>query len=388
MNRPSRPDLESHNDFTAEVETVGAPLGATRPRAVVAIPVKNEEARIVQCLAAFAEQVGVDISQLVVVALLNNCDDGTLARIREIGPQLPFHLQTHSVRLPKGFATAGWARKLGMDAAARLAHPDGVILTTDADTLVDEDWVEQNLKEIESGLDAVAGYVMADPMELMELPAAILDRGRLEWEYQQLAAELQARADPEAHDPWPKHNQNCGASAAIRASVYERIGGLPPLTVGEDRALFEEVRLIDGKIRHSLDVHVVTSARTDGRALGGLSDQIRLRGEPDHPCDDALEVAVSVLRRAVWRRSLRTLWESGDILSETDAWARKLGVSPAAFVSAARTPHFGRFWAELEGLSAKLQWRLVTGGELKRELRRIKRIVQSARARAKASVAR
>ena len=148
------------------------------------------------------------------------------------------------------------------------------------------------------------------------------------------------------------------------------------------------MRLIDGKIRHSLDVHVVTSARTDGRALGGLSDQIRLRGEPDHPCDDALEVAVSVLRRAVWRRSLRTLWESGDILSETDAWARKLGVSPAAFVSAARTPHFGRFWAELEGLSAKLQWRLVTGGELKRELRRIKRIVQSARARAKASVAR
>ena len=31
---------------------------------------------------------------------------------------------------------------------------------------------------------------------------------------------------------------------------------------------------------------------TDGRALGGLSDAIRLRGEPDHPCDEMLEVAV------------------------------------------------------------------------------------------------
>ena len=148
------------------------------------------------------------------------------------------------------------------------------------------------------------------------------------------------------------------------------------------------MRQIDGKIRHSLDVHVVTSARTDGRAMGGLSDQIRLRGEPDHPCDDALEVAMSVLRRAVWRRELRALWESGDLLAEKASWARKLGVSQDAFVAASRSAFFGKFWAELEGLSGKLQWRLVTGAELKRELRRIKRIVQSARARAKASAAR
>ncbi|MFV4649383.1 hypothetical protein ACNJUT_22570, partial [Mycobacterium tuberculosis] len=92
----------------------------------------------------------------------------------------------------------------------------------------------------------------------------------LEWEYQQLAAELDARMDPEAHDPWPRHNQNCGASAAVTATAYRAIGGLPPRPVGEDRALFEMLRRIDGKIRHSLEVQVVTSARTDGRASGGL----------------------------------------------------------------------------------------------------------------------
>ena len=256
-----------------------------------------------------------------------------------------------------------------------------MILTTDADTLVDEDWIEQSLAELDSGLDAVAGFVMADPMELMELDPGILDRGRLEWEYQQLAAELQSRADPEAHDPWPRHNQNCGASAAIHVRTYHAIGGLPPIQVGEDRALFEAVRRIDGKIRHSLSVQVVTSARTDGRALGGLSDQIRLRGDPDHPCDDALEVAVVTLRRSIWRSRLRQVWEAGRIAEEADAWAKRLRIPTADFLAAAQTPYYGAFWATLEGLSRKLVWRLVTGEELRRELRRMRRLVHSARVR-------
>ncbi|MBA5770798.1 hypothetical protein, partial [Escherichia coli] len=74
-----------------------------------------------------------------------------------------------------------------------------------------------------------------------------LERGRMEWQYQQLVAELQSRSDPEAHDPWPRHNQNCGASAAVTLDAYRRIGGLPPIPVGEDRALFEMIRRIDGK---------------------------------------------------------------------------------------------------------------------------------------------
>ena len=54
-----------------------------------------------------------------------------------------------------------------------------------------------------------------------------------------------------------------------------------------------------------------TSARTDGRALGGLSDAIRLRGEPDHACDEMLELTIVTFRRALWRRRLRTLWTAG-----------------------------------------------------------------------------
>jgi GT2 family glycosyltransferase len=388
MNIPTRaaralPSFAPDVSFPTIVERFGKPM-PSHPRAVVAVPVRNEEERIIQCLAALCGQVEVDLSEVAVVLLLNNCTDGTLEQVRSIGDELPFALETHSVELPPGFANAGWARKLGMDAAANLASEDGVILTTDADTLVDEDWIEQSLKEIDSGLDAVAGYVMADPMELMELPQYILDRGRLEWEYQQLAAELQSRADPEPHDPWPRHNQNCGASVAVTVRAYRAIGGLPPIAVGEDRALFEKVRQIDGKIRHSLDVHVVTSARTDGRAPGGLSDSIRLRGDPDHHCDDALEVAISVLRRAAWRNQLKAIWEAGGIADSAESWAFKLRIPVESYRSAAKAAHFGLFWHELEALSHKLEWRLVTGAGLKRELRRMRRLVQAARARRQA----
>ena len=365
--------------FDIAVEHFGPALAAP-PRVAVAIPVKDEAERIVQCLGALAGQEDFPLSELVVVLLLNNCRDETLALVRQVSDQLPMAVQTHSVELGRAHANAGWARKLAMDAAAELVRPqDGVILTTDADTLVNEDWVAQSVRELESGLDAVAGFVMADPMELMELDSGVLDLGRVEWEYQQMAAELQARADPEAHDPWPRHNQNCGASAAIWAHTYRRIGGLPPLPVGEDRALFERVRRIDGKIRHSLDVQVVTSARTDGRASGGVAEQLRLRGDPDHPCDDALEVAVSTLRRSLWRNQLRRAWEAGTLAEEAPLWAARLKLPLAEVRAALDTPHFGAFWAEMERTSRKLEWRLVTGEELKREFRRLRRLVQSAR---------
>ena len=373
-------------EVTIAVERFG--VGAGAPHTVVAIPVKDEAERLPACLQSFVTQEGVDLSGVAMVLMLNNCTDGTADVVRALAPTLPYRLELHQVELHNGHANAGWARRLAMEAAARLAAPDGVLLTTDADTVVHCDWIEANLREIEAGHDAVAGYVMADPMELMQLPPAILERGSLEWEYQQLAAELDARVDPEPHDPWPRHNQNCGASAAVTAAAYRAIGGLPPRPVGEDRALFEMLRRMDGRIRHSLEVQVVTSARTDGRASGGLADEIRLRTDPNHPCDDALEVAISTFRRALWRAQLRTLWCAGQVDSHAETWAARMRI-PVGNVRAAlgRHPYFGAFWSELEGQSPRLAWRLVTMAGLKRELRRIRRLVDGLRARDKAAAA-
>jgi hypothetical protein len=369
----------SRPDFPTVVEQLG-PSPARRPRVVIAVPVKDEEDRIGLCLESLAAQDGVDLADVAAILLLNNCTDATAERVRAHAAAARFPLHLHIADLPPPYANAGWARRLAMDAALDLVRDDGVILTTDADTVVDTHWIEANLRELGRGVEAVAGYVMANPMELMELDPGILERGALEWEYQQLAAELVARADPEPHDAWPRHNQNCGASVAITAVAYRRIGGLPPKPVGEDRALFEAIVRSDGKVRHSLEVQVLTSARTDGRAQGGLSDAIRLRGDPDHPCDEALEVAVATLRRAQWRGELRRLWNAGRIEGQARAWARKLRITPDAFRAATQQLCFGQAWAELEALSPRLVRRLVTGAELKRELRRIKRLVAGARA--------
>jgi len=378
MSAATRPHV------SVSVESFG-PAIPSQAQVAVAVPVKDEEDRIGLCLQSLAAQEDIDLREVAVVLLLNNCSDGTLALVRSIGPTLPFHLEVRSVELPPGYANAGWARRLAMDAALDLVRDDGVLLSTDADTVVDGGWIAANLQEISKGVEAVAGYVMANPMELMEVGPAILERGALEWEYQQLAAELVSRVDPEPHDPWPRHNQDCGASLAITAVAYRRIGGLPPRPVGEDRALFEALRRTDGKIRHSLDVQVVTSARIDGRASGGLSDAIRLRGDPDHPCDEALEVAVATLRRALWRGELRRAWASGRLELQAKIWADRLGVSAEAFHDSVHQLSFGQAWAQLEALSPRLARQLVTGAELKRELRRIRRLVEAVRAHDRAT---
>ena len=140
------------------------------------------------------------------------------------------------------------------------------------------------------------------------------------------------------------------------------------------------MRRIDGRIRHSLDVQVVTSARMDGRACGGLSDAIRLRGEPDHACDEMLEVAVVGFRRALWRRRLRAVWTAGGAAALQDStWAERLRIDPRDLRRTGERRCFGELWADLEAVSPRLVRELVTGRDLKRELRRMRRIVEAVR---------
>ena len=90
---------------------------------------------------------------------------------------------------------------------------------------------------------------------------------------------------------------------------------------------------------------------------------------------------MSALRRSLWRGQMRTIWQHGKVAETADAWAKRLRIPAEKIIAAAHAPHFGLFWSELETLSPKLETRLVTGAQLKREMRRIRRLVQAARAR-------
>jgi GT2 family glycosyltransferase len=286
--------------------------------AVVAIPAHNEAPYIADCLAALAlqrDEAGAPIApgSLEILIFANNCTDETATVVRRAATSSPHPISIIEETMPPGQRNAGWARKRAMDLAAiRLAEVapiHGLILTTDADSRVSPTWLAATLREFGKDVDCVAGYIDAIPTEYVALGGQFLARGRLEDTYLRYIAEINARCDPQPHNPWPTHRVSSGASLAITLAAYSAIGGLPPRAVGEDAALTETLARAGFKVRHSMDVSVSTSCRFEGRAAGGAADTMRHRhAVPNAPCDEELEPALQATRRALYRGILRKRW--------------------------------------------------------------------------------
>ena len=208
------------------------------------------------------------------------------------------------------------------------ARADGVILTTDADSQVAPNWIAENLAAFEAGAEAVLGRIDLDD-EGKLLPEALHRRGELEDTYEGLLTELSWLLDPLEHNPWPHHATISGASLGITRTAYCRVGRLPRVPLGEDKALIALLSRHDARIRYCPTVHVITSGRTNGRAPGGVADTLAIRSrEPDAFCDDALEPFCTAFARASWRGRLRRLHGAGRLALDQD-WAAKLGISAA-----------------------------------------------------------
>jgi GT2 family glycosyltransferase len=358
--------------FTAAFDTAFPSCTDLAPRCVVAIPVKNEAERLPACLAALADQrdrLGRPLEREVfgIVVFANNCTDDSGDLARALRAEWSLTLRVVEVSLMPGAADAGNARRGAMDAAlgwlAEDLTTDGVILTTDADSRVSPDWIVSNLEAIHAGADMVLGQIRLDE-EGDLLPEALHRRGQLESEYEALLTELDARIDPLPYDPWPRHVTISGASIAITRKIYQEVGGLPRVPLGEDKALVAALMRIDAKIRHAPAVLVTTSGRCYGRAPGGVADTLRLRSEnPDALCDEALEPFRIALRRAKWRNRLRQLWSVGDLLGD-EAWMRALQISDGCALRAGGASTFGAAWSDIERNSPRLSRRLLSPAEL------------------------
>lgn len=288
-----------------------APL--RRCSCVIAIPARNEADRVHRCLAALAiqrDQLGAPIppGSFAVLLLVNNSIDATASAATRQAADLPYPLEIVEVSLTQS-PSAGAARRRAMDeAAARLRNSlsNPVLMTTDADSVVTPSWYAANFAHLDAGADCVAGYIDAEPIEIVAHGPAFLARGRLEDTYLRLVAEIYALCDPRTHDPWPNHRVSSGASLAVKLAAYDAVGGMPNKALGEDTAF---TALLDERgfyVRHPLDVSVVTSCRLEGRARGGAADTMRHRRDvPDAACDEDLEPAFATLRRAAYRGFLR-----------------------------------------------------------------------------------
>ncbi len=334
---------------------------------VVAIPVRDEAERIGGCLAALARQ---SVPTDHIVLLLNNCTDRTADLVRGL-PQAHHRLHIIESKLDESLASAGFARALAMKHAASLAassrNQEAVILTTDADAEVPENWVEANLRAIEQGADAVCGMAVIDPLEALFIPRHLHEDDAREVAYGRLLDEIASMVLPDPADPWPRHTEGSGASIAIRASMLREVGGMPCVPSGEDRALIERLRLIDARVRHDPRISVVVSGRIEGRAQGGMADTMRRRIlKQDEFVDHRIEPAWAAFYRLRMKRRISLLWEKPSDVRLYQL-ARLLAIAPKVLMDAVGTPYFGLAWSRIERASPLLSQRRVRFVDLPRE---------------------
>ena len=347
-----------------------------RPCFVVAIPVKDEEERLPACLRALAHQrdrLGRPIPPTLVriVVFANNCTDQSASLARRLGGGLSLDVRVVEARLPPAAAHAGAARRAAMDLAEAWllegGDRNGVILTTDADSQVAANWIAENLAAFEAGAEAVLGRIDLDD-EGKLLPDALHRRGKLEDTYERLLTELSWLLDPLEHNPWPHHATISGASLGITRTAYCRVGRLPRVALGEDKALIALLSRHDAKIRYCPTVHAITSGRTDGRAPGGVADTLAIRSrEPDAFCDDALEPFRTAFVRAAWRGRLRRLRGAGLLALDQD-WAAKLEISAREVKDIVQESAFGAAWRAIEDRSPLFARRMLRPAELPKQI--------------------
>jgi len=331
-------------------------------RFVVAIPVRDEEQRLSACLGALARQT---VPAHEILILLNNCRDNSL-QIAKSHAAFMGNLTILECDLEGAAACAGEARRRVMVAGAARAGA-GIILTTDADTVVPDDWISRNLGCIADGAEVVCGEIAIDPEEAAAIPPHLHEVQAREQECRAALDHLDALIDPDPADPWPRHQEHSGASIGVTASALARAGGPPTIGCGEDRALIAALRLVDGRIRHAPGLSVRVSGRLDGRAAGGMAETIRRRlAAPDEWADDALEPAIDAYRRALARARLRRLWAG-------EAGAQALGadllIGAPAIHEALREDYFGRAWARVQALSPVLARRRLALRDLPGQIR-------------------
>ncbi len=349
--------------------------GSNRRFTVVAIPARDEADRIGACIQALLSQHDLDHRRLAwddvrIVVLANNCKDATAEVAGSTAGAS--RVQVLTTAFPAASANAGMARRTAMDAALRLLPPGekGLICTTDADSRARPDWIARLWQAVDSGAQAVAGVVDFDPIEAFaQFPAA----RRREAAYSTLQAEIVAKVDPEPHNPWPNHIWAWGANLAVTAEAYDRVGGLPPAGVAEDRAFVDRLRYYDVPVRHCLKARVWTSARRQGRAPGGLASLVDdHQGDDKQPCDALLEPARAVYRRAAWRARLRPAFIDGII---PPRWASRLELPPRTLENAFNSLTFGAAWSKIEVASPPLVRRRLQSVELEGEIRLARRLL-------------
>lgn len=208
---------------------------------VVVVPAHNEQALLPACLSSLRRAAGHVAVPVRIVVVLDDCTDGTATCV----PQGVSAVEV-SCR------SVGQARKAGFDAGGW--REETWFATTDADSIVPENWLSEQLAAAEQGWDVFVGTVQAN--DWTRWPAEVAERFTTEYK---------------ASDG---HRHVHGANLGMWAPVHSGVGGFALVDRDEDVDLVARLRLGGMAILWSAQAPVTTSTRPHGRVTGGFADYL------------------------------------------------------------------------------------------------------------------
>ena len=309
------------------------------------VPARDEADRLPRTLDALAASLAQIGEPTGILVLVNNASDGSASAAWEWARNQSLSVAVVEAHLDSGIADAGHARRLALDLGSLVVRTDAVLLTTDADTRVARDWAPRLVRHIRAGAGCAAGMIDVEPSEFAELPKAVHEVERTERALFREHARTWRLIVPD--EPLALALRVGGASLGVSASAYRRVGGLPALSVCEDRAMVARMIEYDERVVFDERATIRTSCRLEGRAQGGMAGMLMRRvREPDPHCDEALHTAHQFAALCLAWRCLREGWDAAmrlriaDLLgcdpddlvadaSHGQAWTRLLAALPA-----------------------------------------------------------
>ena len=350
-----------------------------KPDVAIVIPAKDEAKRIAGTLRSLETAIAVAGVAAHVVVVANNCTDKTAVIARDTlracclpGTVVSYEAEPNSV---------GLARRVGVELALEGLGMDGIVLNTDADCLVDTDWVADMLQLL-GRHDVVCGETQLRGDEAFSASCAHQMIFREEAQYKALLAEWRDRHYPDPANPVARHQPVGGANIGFRVESWHRVGPTRTFASNEDRDW------VDRAVAHGLSVHyaegavVYASPRLSGRAPDGMASafaEIQASGDPH--LDSFCEPFAGYARRLELRRAFMELPE-GDV----EAFARDVDLPECLVKGLLSSGDRGTAWKLVESYVPILRKQAMRASDLPREIAEVKAALSRTKARVLAAV--